>query len=373
MRPIASTSGMETPYVTSLVFTFLVSVLVCTVILVWARLRPDHASHANKIQSVHEGKIPRIGGLAIGLALPVAVINFFQSSEHPLLYQLLLAALPLLIFGLIEDLTQQVSVMVRLWAAIVSGVLACLILGVTLNRLGIGPIDDLLEIAPLAIGFTAFATAGLASSINMIDGLNGLSSTTVVILLLAMAAIGYRGGGVADILAIIMLIECAIAGFWLFNWPWGRIFLGDGGAYLLGFLVAWIAILLHARLPQTSAFAFLVVCAYPIIETLGSIVRRLMHRHHIGLPDQHHLHHWILFHVKYSAGVPKSIANSVAGILCALLAVPGAILGLWHSGSTATQTLFFVLLCVAYALLYIALQRWGRAVALRQGLAGAKG
>jgi UDP-N-acetylmuramyl pentapeptide phosphotransferase/UDP-N-acetylglucosamine-1-phosphate transferase len=313
-----------------------------------------------QIQQVHVGNIPRIGGLAIALAIPAAAMNFLASSEHPLLYSMMFAASPVFIFGLIEDCTHQVSVLIRLWAALLSGVVACLIFKVSLNSIGIDWIDTLLINPLIAIAFTAFATAGLCSSMNMLDGLNGLASTVAMMLLAAMGVLTYKVGASRDTLDIILLIECAIVGFWLFNWPWGKLFLGDGGAYLLGFLVAWIAILLSHQYSQISPFAFLVICAYPIIETLFSIARRLGHQKRVGQPDQKHLHHWVLFHVKYTCKVPIKFANPAAGLLSALLAIPGAILGLINSQSTPWQIAYFLLLCLAYSLLYATLQRAGK-------------
>ena len=357
-HPIATRAGIATPYAVSLITTFLASTLICWFILASKRFHVSLTSdRITQIQQVHTGSVPRIGGLAIALAMPFASFNFFASSDHPLLYNMMLASTPVFVFGIIEDCTHQVSVPIRLWSAILSGVLACFILKVSLNSIGIGFIDQLLAIPMIAIAFTAFATAGLASSINMLDGLNGLSTTVTMIALSAMGLLAFEAGGSRDLIDIILLIEFAIAGFWLFNWPWGKIFLGDGGAYLLGFLLAWVAIVLRHQHPNISAFALLVICSYPIIETLFSMIRRLGVKMKVGQPDQQHLHHWVLFHVKHSGKIAPSYANSVAGILCALLAIPGALLGLSNSGSTPWQIGYIVLLCLGYSLLYGALQK----------------
>ena len=372
-QPIATRVGITAPYALSLIMSFVVSVLVCALILTTKHLHIFFtADRIAQIQKLHEGAIPRIGGLAIALAIPLAALNFFASSEHPLLYQMMIAASPLFLFGIIEDCTHQVSVLVRLLAALLSGVLACFILKTSLNSIGIGLVDDLLSSPIIAIAFTAFATAGIASSLNLLDGLNGLSSTVTMIVLAAMGLLAYQAGHSRDLLDVILLIECAVLGFWFFNWPWGKIFLGDGGAYLLGFSLAWIAILLRAKHPQISAFALLNICAYPVIETCFSMARRLGFKKRIGQPDQKHLHHWVMFHIKYSSRVPVRFANSVAGIVCACLAIPGAILGLIDSHSTPWQITYFALLCALYALLYYALQKSAIKRALALGLVAAK-
>jgi UDP-N-acetylmuramyl pentapeptide phosphotransferase/UDP-N-acetylglucosamine-1-phosphate transferase len=74
------------------------------------------------------------------------------------------------------------------------------------------------------------------------------------------------------------------------NFPLGKIFLGDGGAYFLGFALGWMAVLLSSRNPQVSPWACFLVCGYPIIETLFSILRRVKRQAHFGHPDRLHLH-----------------------------------------------------------------------------------
>ena len=367
-EPIATQVGMTAPYLMSLIMTFGASVFFCALILATQSLHGRFTSPLlNSVQRVHEGSVPRIGGLAIALAMPIAAFNFFASSEHPLLYNMMLASSPVFLFGLIEDCTGQVSVLIRLWAALLSGVLACFILQASLHSVGIGWLDDLLANHMIAIAFTAFATAGIASSMNMLDGLNGLSTTVTMIVLAAMGLLAHQAGGSRDLIDIMLLIECAVLGFWLFNWPWGKLFLGDGGAYLLGFLLAWVAILLRQQHPQISAFALLNICAYPVIETCFSMVRRVGLKMHMGRPDQQHLHHQILFYVKHQLRVPQRYANSLAGIASALLAIPGAILGLIDSHSTPWQIGYFALLCALYSLLYSALQKSAQKQAASQG------
>jgi UDP-GlcNAc:undecaprenyl-phosphate GlcNAc-1-phosphate transferase len=80
----------------------------------------------------------------------------------------------------------------------------------------------------------------------------------------------------------------------LLNFPRGLVYLGDGGAYLLGFWVGVLLVLLVARNPEVSAWFPVLLCSYPICELLFSIYRRgIVRRSHPGLPDLAHLHHLI--------------------------------------------------------------------------------
>jgi len=240
------------------------------------------------IQKFHSVPTPRIGGLAIMLGLIFACM-VSSVTQQALLGPLLAAAAPAFLFGIAEDLTRRVSIGARLVATMASGVACWALTGVSIAHTGIGLLDTMLAWLPLAVLFTAFAVGGVANAVNIIDGFNGLASGTVVIGLVAVGMIALDCGDLE--LARTCFIVCAVtAGFFLVNFPYGKLFLGDGGAYLLGFLLAWLSVTLVYRNPQVSSWAPLLACAYPTFETVFTIVRRLWCRRHPGQPDSCHLH-----------------------------------------------------------------------------------
>ena len=119
-------------------------------------------------------------------------------------------------------------------------------------------------------------------------------------------------------------ILCAVtfAGFYLVNWPWGRIFLGDGGSYLGGFIVAWFCVLLTHRNQTVSPFAALLICAHPISETLTSIGRRFMTGSSIGQADNRHLHNLVNAKLLPLVSGHLKVSNSLTGLLMACLTAP---------------------------------------------------
>jgi UDP-N-acetylmuramyl pentapeptide phosphotransferase/UDP-N-acetylglucosamine-1-phosphate transferase len=203
---------------------------------------------------------------------------------------LLAAGLPAFLAGVIEDLTKRVSVRVRLFASIASALGASLTLGATVNSVDIWGVDALLAWAPFALLVTAVVVAGGINAINIIDGFNGLAAATVVIMLAALGMVGWQvGDQLVTELALLGL--GAAMGFLLVNFPSGRIFLGDGGAYFLGFWVAEVGVLLLVRNESVNAWQVLAICAYPVIEVLFSIYRRRVVRQASpGSPDGLHLH-----------------------------------------------------------------------------------
>jgi len=243
------------------------------------------------IQKVHRNSTPRIGGVSIYLALTVACISSLLTKQpHPQAALLCLSALPLFIIGIAEDITKRIGVLVRLLTAFIAGVGAFYLTDAQITRLDLAWLDPALGITIVSMCFTAFAIAGVANAYNIIDGFNGLASMVAII---ALTAIGIVGLWVNDQLIAYgaLWMIAAILGFFIWNYPKGLIFLGDGGAYLIGFWVAALSILLVARNTSVSPWFALLVNAYPIVETLFSIWRRRVH-HGVspGLPDAAHFH-----------------------------------------------------------------------------------
>lgn len=241
------------------------------------------------VQKFHAEPTPRVGGVAIYLGALVAWLLVRNEGVRDILGVILVAGFIPLACGLAEDLTKRVGVLPRLLATVSGGFAAWLISGVALNRLDIWGLDWMMTIAPVAVLFTAFAVGGVANAINIIDGFHGLASGTAIIVLLALGSIAGHAGDPPLALAC-WLVAAGIGGFWLVNYPWGKLFMGDGGAYFSGFAVAWLAVLLPMRNPQVSPLAALLVCAYPVIEVLYSMARRHAKRQSPSAADDAHLH-----------------------------------------------------------------------------------
>jgi len=240
------------------------------------------------VQKLHEVPTPRVGGVAI--AVGAGVGGLFLPPEYLQLW-LVLCLTGSIAFsaGLLEDVTKKVGAKWRLLATVGAGFLFSQFSGYRIERVDLPIADSLLSVEWFSIVFTAIAIGGFANAINLIDGVNGLASGTAIIILSSLSVIAARAGDV-EMMTFCLLTAGALAGFFLLNFPLGKIFLGDSGAYAVGFMLAAIAIMLPMRNPQLSPLMALLALSYPVIETGSSIWRRVSRGHSPGRPDRLHLH-----------------------------------------------------------------------------------
>ena len=305
------------------------------------------------IQKFHTEPTSRVGGVAVFSGVLVAFV-LSPPAVQTLLGPLLLASLPAFLFGLAEDLSKQVGVLPRLLATMSSGLLGWYLTGYAISDVNVPGFDQLLGFTLVSVLFTALAVGGVANAINIIDGLNGLATGTIIIITISFALMAGALGD--DALAqTSLIIAAATFGFVLFNWPLGRLFLGDGGAYFLGFCAAWLAVLLMARHPEVSAWAPLLVCAYPVLEVGFSVQRRRKRGQHPGHPDRLHLHSLVKrrFVRKLLPHASNLTRNSVSG---AIMWAPSLVLG-WFAIHYFTNTSALALCLLVFGLAYSAVYR----------------
>ena len=348
-----------------LLAVLLASAAVCTLLVVTERWhgRLTHDADLKGAQKVHDRPVPRIGGVVVMSGLSIGTLGLYaiDSVAAPQMKHLLYCCLPTFMAGIWEDITKRVSVAVRLWAAFMSAALAIVLVGAMLHRLNVPWLDDLMRYWPVALMFTAFAVGGVINAVNIIDGLNGLASGSVVIIMLGLGVIGYRYN---DLLVVYMcgIGAATLLGFMVLNYPFGRIFLGDGGAYLTGFWVAECAVLLLARNPGVSTWLVLVVCLFPVWETVYSMWRRkVIEKTKTDQPDQGHFHHVVMHQLVKGKLLKPGAANwQVHGLSSPIVWVFVFIcqLGVWLFPDNETLALLGgVVFLVAYHALYATLGR----------------
>ena len=334
--------------------------LLATLAVIVSSHRHAHFSSDSDLsgpQKMHREAVPRIGGVGIfaGLLAGAALAAFTLPDRRHEILLFLVCTLPAFLSGLWEDFTKAISPRRRMVALALSGTLGVLLLDGVIVRTGFLPLDHLLLANGLAwtgIAGAIFGVTGVSNSVNIIDGLNGLASMCVAMMAAALSWIAYQVGD--TLVATFALATLgATLGFFVWNYPHGKVFLGDGGAYVLGFIVAELGILVSARHPQVSMLAPLLIVVYPFFETLFSMYRRrVLQGRSMTQPDGIHLHTLIYRRLRRDPAGNVRRANSGTSPFLWLLAAVGIVpAAIWWDNSPVLSValLAFVL---AYITLY---------------------
>lgn len=252
----------------------------------------DHPSD----RKIHRSPVPLVGGVGIYLAMTAIIVYATPLAQET---QALLGACALLMVTGIHDDRHELSASIRFILQIVAALIMVYAGGAVLTDFGSLMWDGILYLGWLSVPITVFATLGVINAFNMMDGMDGLSSTIFIIACSALAWTTLQAGQGLNTLLLIIAIG-AVFGFILLNarWPWNkraRIFLGDSGSVFLGLFLAWQFIELGSGVnrvitPITAVWLF----GIPLADTLRLMARRIRNGQSPFDADQFHLHHVFL-------------------------------------------------------------------------------
>ncbi len=245
------------------------------------------------VQKFHEEITPRIGGivLSIGLAGGVSYEIYMGNLGFTLPVGLAISLFPVFFMGMIEDFTKNINADCRFVTAIISGISFFLFLNVGITQTGLFWLDShILSIPLVSLLLTTVIIAGVSNATNIIDGFNGLLLGFAIMATAALCWVSYQVGD-QQIFSITVVLMGSIFGLIIFNFPKGKLFTGDGGAYMIGFLLSALSILLVNRNQAVSPWFPMLLLLYPMTETLFSMFRRILVEKTSPFdPDNKHLH-----------------------------------------------------------------------------------
>jgi UDP-N-acetylmuramyl pentapeptide phosphotransferase/UDP-N-acetylglucosamine-1-phosphate transferase len=283
-----------------IVISFFVAAFAVQIFMRRAR-RHARLYGADMPQRFHKGHVPRLGGAGIILGMGVAWLAAGITGTDPFNVSwpasasmlMLVCILPAVIGGIVEDVTQRVQVRWRLMLTLGAALLVCWVHGLSLARTGIPLVDGWLAAVPYAsVLFAALAIGGLPHAFNIIDGYNGLAGTVAVLVCLAISHVALQLGD-RQLAAMMVCLVGATFGFLIWNYPRGKIFAGDGGAYVWGMVIAVACVTLVQRHRVVSPWFPMLLLIYPVWETLFSIYRKLARGQSPGTADALHFHQLI--------------------------------------------------------------------------------
>ena len=325
---------------------FLLSMCISALLVLVAPMVPrffGDGRHTVARQAMHKRATPRVGGIAIFAALSVS------SLFAPVLIadgykQFVLAAGIIFFVGLLEDLGFGISAKVRLLAAATASLTAIVLLGVWLPRTGIPGLDALMAYGAVGVPITLLATAGVANAFNMIDGLNGLAAMAAIVASVALGLIAHKAGYTV-MTHLTMMLAAGVLGFFVINYPLGLIFLGDAGAYTLGFVLSWFGISILLNAPDASPWAVLLTMFWPVADMMLAIYRRIRGKVMMLAPDRLHAHQMVMraLEICVLGRKKRHIANPFTTLVLAPFVVAPPIAGVMLWNQTAIS--FVALVC----------------------------
>ncbi len=250
-------------------------------------------------RKVHQKPTVRLGGVAIFVATLSPLLCFLLTSAteqftEKTLYTLLLLLLVgsgFFLVGLADDLF-KISPFHRLWMQAV-GATALWGLGIRIDTLVL-PGSEPISLSWLSLPITVLWIVGVVNAINWIDGLDGLAAGVAGIAAAILVILGIVMAQPLPALVGMALLG-SLLGFLYYNYSPAKIFMGDGGAYFVGFMLGSLCIVGPQHLESPSATVLpLVILAIPIGDMVSVILTRLYRKQSPFHADNLHLHHRLL-------------------------------------------------------------------------------
>ena len=241
-------------------------------------------------RKVHKNPIPRLGGLGIFFGFLVGYMIFCKNSVQ--MNSILIGSFIIVLTGIFDDI-KPISAKAKLLGQLLAASSIVFYGNILLTHVTI--FGSLIDFGIFSYPITLIFIIACMNVINLIDGLDGLSSGVSSIFYASVLVICYfmhRTTGLEFTLALIML--GSTLGFLIHNFNPARIFAGDSGALFMGFIIAVISLLGFKTTVITSVFIPIMILAVPILDTLFAIIRRLLKHKPISEADKEHLHHQLL-------------------------------------------------------------------------------
>jgi UDP-N-acetylmuramyl pentapeptide phosphotransferase/UDP-N-acetylglucosamine-1-phosphate transferase len=189
-------------------------------------------------------------------------------------------------------------------------------------------------------------TAGVSNGFNLIDGVNGLAGLTAIGAAVSIALISQQAG-LSTMVSLSMILAAVILGFFVVNFPFGFIFLGDAGAYTIGFVLCWFGIAVLVLAPGISAWAILLTLFWPLADTLFAMYRRNRANRDAMSPDRLHFHQLVMrgLEICFLGRKRRHIANPLTTVVLApfIIAPQVTAVLLWNkTGAAFAAVLIFL-------------------------------
>lgn len=280
-------------YSAILVFVFSLSCLL-TIILRRLASVVDLVDRS-KGRKQHSGSVELVGGLIIFFSTSVSLFVFTDFSQMPWFF--VISIFLIIIVGVVDDRC-GLPVRTRIFVQIFATILVLYGHSIWIRSVGLGFFGWQFIPSWLGIPFTIFSVVALTNGFNMVDGIDGLAAGLALIAIASLGIGVYMIDGFVDYGRELLIFATVIFSFWLINMsltPLRRVFLGDAGSTILGFLISWFLIFYtHSEVHSFHPVAALWCVSVPIFDTISTVIQRIQSGRSPFLPDRTHLHHLLV-------------------------------------------------------------------------------
>lgn len=269
-----------------IIFLFVIFFFILT--FYWGRIfKFFRLKKYSEKQRFHKNEISRFGGVLIVFFIFFSNLIFIKNS---LLNSILFCSLPIIFIGVKEDLFHNTNPFIRLCFMSTSCVLFLIFFQKNFPLIDLPFLNSLFQNQYVNIIFFTFCILIIINGSNLIDGVNGNLNFTTIVQLSSLFFLSYHFE-YFELSELLVLLLIAYVIFLIFNYPFGKIFMGDTGAYFIGFLVSILTINLYSSFNELPSWGAVLLLFYPATELLFSFIRKKIFENKNPMsPDIKHLH-----------------------------------------------------------------------------------
>ena len=307
----------------------------------------------SKPQAFHQHAVSRCGGVAGIISLNIFFFIYFLLYSN-ILYEYIVICNLMFLIGFLDDVKIKVSPSQRLLLMIIFLFFSIHFLYLEITNIDISFLSDFLQNNFYSSIFVLLCFLFIINGANLIDGFNGLLTINLIIVNSILLYVNISSGNNEFSIFLIAQIIILLS-FLLFNFPNAKIFLGDGGSYLMGTLVALNSIVTNNLNPNYSSFFFCTLLFYLFFEVFFSFLRKVVQKKSPVHPDNKHLHMLVYRRISLVFGKDKgNYMNSIIiNLVCLLLILPALI----FAKDPAISRYWFFSLIAVYLFIYWRLYR----------------
>jgi len=278
-------------------FTFLFTLFLFFFVIWKKKYLLKISSEYTTIQKIHYDYVPPFGGLIIFISFYFYLFVFYKQESFFSYFYVLIPSLLIITVSSIEDLFNNIKPLIRFFVIFISSLIYCTF-NDALPTIEIWKLGEILKNNSLLnILFFSICMTALTNGMNMIDGMNGLAAITSLCIMTGLIALLLLYNFNSIDLEILFIFLGVLSIFFCFNFPLGKVFLGDAGAYWLGWILGAMVIEIFTFHELNTWIAPLILF-YPTMEVFFSTIRKLISHKNPLLPDLQHLHLKLYFLLK---------------------------------------------------------------------------